>query len=224
MRLRADVPIGVCLSGGLDSSSIVSILLKNYNLHELNTFSAIYKIGANGDESNFINEYKGIIKNMYFTYPTHQSLYDDIEQFIEAHAEPMPTTGPYAQFNVMKLAHKHAVVTLDGQGADEEFAGYHYFFGYYFKDLLRNIRWIRLTSEIWNYLNNHHSLYGIKTFSYFLLPQFIKTQTRVIEKGYIQSEFIEANMEHSTISEELYNSNSLSDALLNHFEYKLENL
>ena len=63
--------------------------------------------------------------------------YDDIEQFIEAHAEPMPTTSPYAQFKVMELAHKHAVVTLDGQGADEELAGYHYFFGFYFKDLFK---------------------------------------------------------------------------------------
>ena len=40
----------------------------------------------------------------------------------------------------MELAQGKVVVTLDGQGADEELAGYHYFFGFYFKDLLTHGR------------------------------------------------------------------------------------
>ncbi len=67
LRLRSDVPVGVCLSGGLDSSSIVSILLQDYNKKDLNTFSAVYNKGQIGDETEFINEYKTSLKNMFFT-------------------------------------------------------------------------------------------------------------------------------------------------------------
>jgi asparagine synthase (glutamine-hydrolysing) len=125
LRLRSDVPVGVCLSGGLDSSSIVSLLLKVFDKTDLNTFSAIYNDGQVGDEKEFINEYKDSVQNMFFTTPDATTLGDDLIQFVNAHAEPIPTTSPYAQFKVMKLAREKVVVTLDGQGADEELAGYH---------------------------------------------------------------------------------------------------
>ena len=57
LRLRSDVPVGVCLSGGLDSSSIVSILIKFFSKFDLNTFSAVYGKGEPGDESPYINLY-----------------------------------------------------------------------------------------------------------------------------------------------------------------------
>ncbi len=129
LRLRSDVPVGVCLSGGLDSSSIVSVLLEKFNKHDLETFSAVYKKGQTGDETTFINEYSSKLKNMHYTTPNSDSLYNDLDTFITAHAEPIPSTSPYAQFKVMELAKKNVVVTLDGQGADEELAGYHYFSG-----------------------------------------------------------------------------------------------
>ena len=54
LRLISDVQIGVCLSGGLDSSTITSILLNVFNKNDLNTFSAIYGKSVIGDESSFI--------------------------------------------------------------------------------------------------------------------------------------------------------------------------
>jgi asparagine synthase (glutamine-hydrolysing) len=141
LRLRSDVPVGVCLSGGLDSSSLVSVLLKDYDKKDLNTFSAVYSKGQYGDESEFINLFRhpgltegNSLQNMFYTTPTAETLYTDLNNFVGAHAEPIPSTSPYAQFKVMELAKGNVVVTLDGQGADEELAGYHYFFGFYFKD------------------------------------------------------------------------------------------
>jgi len=63
LRLRADVEVGVSLSGGIDSSSIVAALVKNFGLSDLNTFSAIYGKNEIGDESSFINEFIGIVDN-----------------------------------------------------------------------------------------------------------------------------------------------------------------
>ena len=224
LRLRSDVPVGVCLSGGLDSSSIVSLLLKDFKKSDLNTFSAVYGEGIRGDESEFINEYKDILENMHYINPTAESLYNDMHQFVYAHAEPIPSTAPYAQFKVMELAKDNVVVTLDGQGADEELAGYHYFFGYFFKDLLRHFRLLKLSSEIFHYLVNHKSIYGLQTFLYFLLPEKLRTMARVSEKGYLQDDFVKRHSVNNSIAGNLYGSCSLHEALLDHFEYKLEHL
>ena len=224
LRLRSDVPVGVCLSGGLDSSSIASILLRDYEKNDLNTFSAVYQKGQYGDETEFIQEYKPVLHNMYFITPGADTLEKDLKDFVHAHGEPIPSTGPYAQFKVMELAKGNVVVTLDGQGADEELAGYHYFFGNFFKDLLVSGRWGALSRELFFYLNRHRSLYGLKTFVYFLLPKKIRTSLRTSEKGYISPDFVHAHQDKNTIAGELYEATSLNEALLKHFEYKLEHL
>lgn len=225
LRLRSDVPVGVCLSGGLDSSSIVSVLLKDYDKKDLNTFSAVYGSGRRGDESGFIDLYRGQLQNMYFAQPDENSLLADIDDLTRAQYEPVPSTSTYAQYRVMKLAKDHVIVTLDGQGADEALAGYHYFFGFHFKNLLRSGRIGALASEMGHYYNKHRSLYGIKSLAFFLLPAFLRGQVRVMEKGYLDSDFFHAhNNGDNLIAGELYGSPSLQDALINHFEYKLEHL
>jgi asparagine synthase (glutamine-hydrolysing) len=224
LRLRSDVPVGVCLSGGLDSSSIVSLLTGRFNLSEINTFSAIYEKGQMGDESGFIREYKETVRNMHYTTPDAASLAGDLSDFIKIHAEPVPDTGVYAQYKVMSLACKNVVVTLDGQGADEILGGYHYFFGIFFKDLARQLRFYKLGSEVRHYLLNHHSLYGLKTMGYYMLPNSLKTQTRVFEKAYLRRDFLEEHKNQSTLPADLYSSHSLKDSLIDHFEHKLEHL
>lgn len=224
LRLRSDVPVGVCLSGGLDSSSIVSIIAKKLNLKNINSFSAVYGKGQTGDESEFIEEMKPYLKNMHFTTPTAETLYEDIKEMIASLDEPVPTTSIYAQYYVMKLAKEHAVVTLDGQGADEQLAGYPYFYGFYFKELLTKLSLSRLLSEIFYYLQKHKSLFGIKTFLFFLLPKSIKTRLRVKVASYIQNDFYMQYQEKTTLSEELYGAKTLKESLLRHFEHKLEHL
>lgn len=224
LRLRSDVPVGVCLSGGIDSSSIVSILLNDFKKDDLNTFSAVYEKGQHGDETEYIKEYSAQIRNMFFTTPTAETLYNEMGAFIKAHAEPIPETGVYAQYKVMELAGKKVVVTLDGQGADEMLAGYHYFFGYFFKDLLNHGDFIKLPSEMFHYIKNHRSLYGLKTFAYLMLPLDMRTRASVEKKGYINEDFTRCYGKENSVAGTLYNSGSLKDALLDHFEYKLEHL
>jgi len=224
LRLRSDVPVGVCLSGGLDSSSIVSLLLKDFQKKDLNTFSAVYSRWETGDESDFINEYSGQVYKMFYTSPSAETLFNDIPDFIRTHGEPVPSTSPYAQFKVMELAKGNVVVTLDGQGADEVLAGYHYFFGFYFKELFTHFKWLLLLKEMRAYLENHRSLLGIGTFGYFMLPVFLKSKARVSEKGYLASDFVHSYINNNSIASELYSSTSLNEALLDHFEYKLEHL
>lgn len=224
LRLRSDVPVGVCLSGGLDSSSIVSVLLKYFNKSDLNTFSAVYGKGEIGDESEYIQEYSSLLRNMYFTVPTSSSLVQDYTKFIIDHAEPIPSTSPYAQYKVMELAKKDVVVTLDGQGADESLAGYHYFYGILFKELLSLNKFGCLTSEIYNYLKLHRSVFALKSFLFFLAPDRLRTKFRINEKNYFREDFLNKYSSSNKVSGNIYGSASLQDSLIDHFEYKLEHL
>ena len=224
LRMRSDVPVGVCLSGGLDSSSIISIISKKLNIKDIKSFSAVYGKGKKGDESEFIDEMSIYLNNMHYTTPTAKSLFNDIEDIIDMLDEPVPTTSIYAQYKVMELAKKHVTVTLDGQGADEQLAGYPYFYGFYFKELLTNFSLVELYSELFHYIKKHKSLYGLKTLLFFLLPKKLKINLKVKKVSYINSNFYKKHNSKNVLVGELYGSNSLKESLINHFEYKLEHL
>jgi len=224
LRLRSDVPVGICFSGGLDSSSILATILEHFHMEDIKTFSAVYKKGETGDESAFIDLYREKVKNMHFISPSAESLFSDMGEFIKAHAEPIPSTSPYAQFKTMELAKNAVTVTLDGQGADEQLGGYHYFFGLYFKELFKSLKWKTLASEFWWYKKIHQSNYGFKTFIFFMLPAFLRTKLRAKQHGYVQKVFYDAHSGKSKTSSTIYSSNSLHQSLVDHFEYKLEHL
>lgn len=224
IRLRSDVPVGVCLSGGLDSSSITSIIVNILKRHDLNTFSSIYGNNYPTDESKYINLFHDQGINMHTIIPTAELLMEKLYDFVQIHAEPLPSTSPFAQYCVMNLAQKYVTVTLDGQGADEQLAGYPYFFGYYYKDLFISFKWFALIKEVFYYLKLHKSLYGMKTFIYYSLPGKLKSKFITENKKYISQHFLSSFDNDSIIVNNLFASKSLREALLNHFEYKLEHL
>tara|TARA_Y100001970_G_scaffold293438_1_gene440204 strand:- start:9841 stop:11661 length:1821 start_codon:yes stop_codon:yes gene_type:complete len=223
LRLRSDVPIGVSLSGGIDSSTITSIVFSDFGLKDVKTFSAVYN-DSWADESSFINEYKTVLNNMFFTSPTADTFYKDFQQFIYAQGEPVASIGPYAQYKVMELAKGNIVVSLDGQGADEQLGGYHYFFGSYFKELFMTLRFLKLTSELFYYLKTHKSTYALKYMMFYLAPKMIQDQIGNKIFGSINKDFFYEYKDVSGISKDLYNPKSLNKSLVEHFEYKLEHL
>ncbi len=169
-RLIADVPVGTCLSGGLDSSTIVSIVNKLLNQHvkesqsvgrKQNSFSAVFP-GLSNDEEVYINEVlKTKSLKSFKVKPTPEQFFEEIQDFIRTQEEPTISTGPYAQYKVMEEAKKHVKVLLDGQGADEMMAGYLPYYFVYWKQLVRERRYWRLVKElvssadIWmNFLKN----------------------------------------------------------------------
>jgi asparagine synthase (glutamine-hydrolysing) len=224
LRMRSDVPVGVCLSGGLDSSSVVSVVSKKLNIPHIKSFSAVYNKGQHGDESDFINLLSPLLKHMKYIKPTAETFFDELHDFVDAMDEPIPSTSPYAQYKVMQLANKHAVVTLDGQGADEQLAGYHYFYGFYFKELLGRLAFGKLFSEIFYYIKQQKSLYGVKALLFFLLPEKLKINLKLKKTSYIQNSFYQNYNKKNILASELYGSETLKDSLFNHFEYKLEHL
>ncbi|MBP6024312.1 asparagine synthase (glutamine-hydrolyzing) [Ferruginibacter sp.] len=137
-RLRSDVTVGTSLSGGLDSSSIVSTMqaLKT-NGAEVKTFSAVFP-GFEKDESPYINLITGKTGIHNFkTQPAADGLIKDFEKLCYHQEEPFSSSSIYAQFKVFELARQQQVkVLLDGQGADETLAGYHKYIHWYLQEVL----------------------------------------------------------------------------------------
>lgn len=124
-HLRSDVPIGVALSGGLDSSTLVGIIRHLEPDIEIKTFSFIPG-DPSWSEERWIDMCNAHVDGKpHKVQPDPGDLVEDLPQLLRAQGEPFGTTSIYAQFRVMKLAADAGVkVMLDGQGADELLAGY----------------------------------------------------------------------------------------------------
>lgn len=159
LRLRSDVAVGTCLSGGLDSSTVVSIINKfltedkNFDRTQIGarqkTFSAVYD-DLTIDERNFIKEIVNATNcESHFVFPDKAEFTEDVDDFIFQLDEPLGGTSPYAQWNVMRLARQNNVtVLLDGQGADESLGGYEVHFGFQYSNLLKEKNYFGLISEL----------------------------------------------------------------------------
>jgi asparagine synthase (glutamine-hydrolysing) len=125
LRLRSDVPVGGCLSGGLDSSAIFTEMKALNPGQHFSAFSACFDIPSI-DERPFM---KSVIEKTgskhIRVYPGAKELSDDFAEFLKQHDEPVGSISMYAQYRVMKAAwEKKVPVLLDGQGGDELFSGY----------------------------------------------------------------------------------------------------
>ncbi len=154
-HLMADVPVGSCLSGGIDSSSIVGVirfLLEKDSISQvgdrLKTFTACYP-GRDIDESSWARLMADHVDaSRYTTEPTGEALVRDLEDLVYTQDCPFGSTSIYAQYRVMKCAREAGVtVLLDGQGGDELFTGYAPYYVAFFREMLRCGAWEDLRRE-----------------------------------------------------------------------------
>ncbi|WP_404385660.1 N-acetylglutaminylglutamine amidotransferase [Caenispirillum salinarum] len=128
-RLVADVPVGVLLSGGLDSSLIVGLLAEQGQTG-LNTFSVGFEAagGEKGDEfqySDLVAKHFGTDHHKLFI-PSDR-LIDTLPRTFDAMNEPMVSYDNVGFFLLSEEVSKHVHVVQSGQGADEVFGGYHWY-------------------------------------------------------------------------------------------------
>ena len=128
-RLVADVPVGVLLSGGLDSSLIVGLLAEQ-GQRGLNTFSVGFE--SVGEEKGDEFQYSDIVARHFGT--EHHQIRVSTERLLPALAdcvlamsEPMVSHDVIGFFLLSQQVSKHVKVVQSGQGADEVFAGYHWY-------------------------------------------------------------------------------------------------
>jgi len=165
-RLRSDVKVGSCLSGGLDSSYISTLAGSKYS-YEHEKFSAItaQSIDINTDESPFAkkvvdaNDFKWLL-----TTPTSNDFSSYLDEVIYNQEEPFINPSVFMQYFVMKKAKEGGVtVLLDGQGADEVLMGYPRYLGAYFKSLPKN----ELLTNIYR-SQNQYGISALSVLKYYL--------------------------------------------------------
>ena len=147
LRLRADVEVGSCLSGGLDSSAVVTTAAKLQNAG-LHAFTCAYDEGPAFDERPYVRavaEASGATSHV--VVPDGSDLWSVFDTLADQQGEPTAGPGVYSQWQVMKLAHaKGLKVLLDGQGGDETLAGYFRYLPTRLRDLAATGQWSKFAS------------------------------------------------------------------------------
>jgi asparagine synthase (glutamine-hydrolysing) len=228
-RLRSDVQVGSSLSGGLDSSLVVGTIneiAKEQNHTSVNaTFSAEFP-GFKKNERPFMDMVIAHTNSEpYFVTPDDEGLLANFEKLCYHQEEPFGSASIYVQYCVMQLAKQKGVtVLLDGQGADEVFAGYHYYYPYFFKDLYKKNR-VNYKEQVTAYLQTHkdnaingaqHS--ALKNLAQVYLPSMLDTLRKTkLKRSGLFKESINKEFMH-TYKNSMYN-NEVKITSLNHALY-----
>lgn len=174
LRMRSDVPVGSCLSGGIDSSAIVGGMA-SLGGASINTYTACSHL-KELDESHFAKKVVDEHQTKWHTItPTSDELLTDLEELVYCQDIPLFSTSTYAQWSVMKKVKETGVkVVLDGQGGDELFAGYLPYHSNAWLDLLKKGRVGELASSLKDYgslssgasffFKQYLRFYGLKKF------------------------------------------------------------
>jgi asparagine synthase (glutamine-hydrolysing) len=135
--MRSDVPVGSCLSGGMDSSAIVCLMAKLFPQTQVKTFTAGFD-DPRFDETRWANAVsRAVGAQAHRSTPSEQAFLDDLDALIWHQDEPFFSASVYAQWCVMRSARQAGVpVLLDGQGADEAMLGYKKFYFFYLRNLI----------------------------------------------------------------------------------------
>jgi asparagine synthase (glutamine-hydrolysing) len=228
LRLRSDVPVGTCLSGGIDSSTIVCLInkiLKEHILEQIGERQKVFTVAYNMesiDESKWARIVVEQTKTSWHkTYPESYQFLEDLEDLVYTQDIPFGSTRIYAQYRVMKLAKENGVkVLLDGQGGDELFTGYQFYYGIFFIEMLKAFAVGRLLRELRCLENSPINMRNLvvslaKIFSKSLATNSLKEVIFRLKKreiNYLDIDFFKENRERLTMTKDMV-STSLNQML-----------
>ena len=167
IRLRSDVPVGVCLSGGLDSTAIICAMARNRQGGATAAGPPAPLLAFCYHESTF-DERAFIADTLAQTGAqlrrislTPEAMWESLVEVLRFQDEPIISGAPIAGFHLMKLAASNGVkVVLNGQGSDEILAGYPSYFDDHWRTLLRTAQVARAWHEMREYAAWHKASAG----------------------------------------------------------------
>ncbi|MBV1695831.1 MAG: asparagine synthase (glutamine-hydrolyzing) [Hyphomicrobiales bacterium] len=194
LHLRSDVPVGSCLSGGLDSSSIVCLMAGMMpGDQRVNTVSACYA-EKSVDEKPYMDlvvAHAGTTP--HFIFPRAEDVFQRASDITWYQDEPFGSTSIFAQWCVFEEARRAGIkVMLDGQGADEQLAGYHHAFPYHLAHLTRRGR----LDQVVRTMLERRELHGaalpeqIKRYLVPLLPESLAAPLRRQHRAMAQHDWL----------------------------------
>ena len=194
-RLVSEVPVGSCLSGGLDSTAIVCFmrdLLKERVPDSasmggrLKTISAVFDKDPIDEREYISTAIDATGAEPTYVRPQSASFADELMDLVWHQEEPFVSTGPYAQWCVMREARKNVTVLLDGQGGDELLAGYVPYHFVYLRQLWRQRKVGAMVKEAW----------AARDIMFpFIMRRLRQRKKRLPMKSLLRSDFVERSKE-----------------------------
>lgn len=124
LQLRSDVPLGIFLSGGLDSSAIVA-LTHSLGVRDINTYYIGWDQGKEYDESPYARQVSELFGTRHHEYwMSADDFRESLETFTWLMDEPVTEAAAISLYKIAKLAREDVTVVLSGEGSDEVFGGY----------------------------------------------------------------------------------------------------
>lgn len=230
-RLRSDVTVGTSLSGGVDSSAIVSIInhLSEKGNYKPQAFTASFP-SFDQDETDYsktVAQYLNI--QQYFTTPNANDFATEFSKLMYHQEEPVQSASVFTQYMVYKLANKNGIkVLLDGQGADEVLAGYTKYSNWFLQELLRTNLLLFKKEKALLKANDFLQSWNFKNCAAAFFPTLTakklqeKAANQQLKNSFINSDFLHQNVKlvHKPVIKNLqdilnYNTNifGLNDLL-----------
>ena len=212
IRMRSDVKNIFCLSGGIDSGSLVSLATKKLN-NNIETFSIIDAKSNKYDESNLI---KHTIKDTgvkpYFLYTENINFFDSLRKIVKYYNSPIFTIN-YLLHALMQeeISKKGFKVVISGNGADEFFAGYYDHYLYHLADLRNNADNINYKINF-NYWKKH-LLPNLRNKNYKNFYKYYNNQNKNLSFNKEFTEYVNNNKSINFIIKKIFNS-SLKNNML----------
>ncbi|GAB3526202.1 asparagine synthase (glutamine-hydrolyzing) [Pontibacter brevis] len=181
IHLRSDVEVGYTLSGGIDSSSVICVAKDLLPQTKKQAFSYLPNYEEKSEKKwiDIVNHQ--VHAQPFYTQPSEATFISEIENIIRLQDEPFGSTSIYAQYKVFELIGKNNIkVVLDGQGADEIFAGYPIYFTERAMSILRKegfVKYLAFIRRIDPALNISIAKEILKTL-YKYLPKHFQKEVR----------------------------------------------
>lgn len=158
LHLRSDVPVAAMLSGGIDSSVIVSEIATMYPEQRLKTFTVYYEGKDSVDERPFANEViQKYSKNItpYYYSPSAAEITEHFHRAVYHSDVPVTGSSFFSQYFIMKsVADQNIKVVLSGQGADDYLGGYMHSFYRLYADQIRQFKWGKFFMDVMRHSKN----------------------------------------------------------------------
>jgi asparagine synthase (glutamine-hydrolysing) len=170
LRLRSDVPVGVSLSGGMDSTSIISSMAELRRTGEQSSISTLHAFSympEEFDETPFIQSTIAATgATLHRVDITPQDFWGGMSTLLKHHDEPVHSATAYISFEIYRAAAREGVkVVLCGQGADETLGGYYSFFRNWWYTQLRHGDLAGAIGNIREYARGHGASVARESFA-----------------------------------------------------------
>jgi asparagine synthase (glutamine-hydrolysing) len=199
LHLRTDAKIGVCLSGGLDSSLISALVSKE--IQDLPVFTIVSK-GYPEDEAKWAKVMVDKLNlKWHTTNPQSSDLIKNFETFLHHQDIPCLGANTYAHYELMRSINQQGIkVTIDGQGADELFAGYDRYYSAFISEAFNNRAWSSIIKSFKQPDNNYIHKKKALMFPFEVISSRIigaKMTSRIYKRKHAEFAFINKDFWHA---------------------------